>query len=714
MAVGSVSHPPIGGAGREVVVFVPPDATPGISKVEAELDDGTRVLFQVPSSAIPGDELRFSQDEADGSWQCTVTRSPQGEVESENLPESDSDAGLLAVVVPDNVTPGKTQLNLGKRDGALLIVTVPGDAVPGDKLLMERMEAGTWQCRIAPRKAAQAADPHPVVQSHSPDRLVLEVPQFTEPGAMFLSVKHQGVQMRVKVPDSALPGDQLILEKGKDDKWEASLESQLRCSGSNENGRSGDSFRVDVCQVRVHVDVQKSFERLVAATRAAGGLVSPKLWRVTVQPSNMIGIIAKERIEAGEELARVPADLHLSAKTMSSDMSALFNSVAELQCLKPMFRRDAALVACITRLMAAAVRRASEGAVAKATGTAPSVWALYCDALLGENFDCHPYRRALDDSQWVTKWMAPSHEHELAKAMANEVVRTHHVITTSVPHDLLGPSFEAGYFLHTKLCILSRAFHSDGSSAMVPVIDFFNHDANPGVDWHFDQQSKAMVLTASRVHEPNEQLFISYGSRPNPLLFRTYGFTLPPQDEPCCCYVLQGKKPRHIYEKFLPSRCNQHNIHFDTYVIQDSLVEALNACSEHGSDPVEFLRTVCDHCLGELAIDPVLEQPLAALCRAREVDPASSAWWDHFSQSAVPGAEELSPMDALWSESCLRVKMSEYICLTAYREIVDFVHESLPDEKCLRCAAAVRPLFIDAFEQLRLHGYFKCQSVAEP
>merc|ERR1712070_925645 len=114
-----------------------------------------------------------------------------------------------------------------------------------------------------------------------------------------------------------------------------------------------------------------------------------------------------------------------------------------------------------------------------------------------------------------------------------------------------------------------------------------------------------MIITADRAHAPGEQIFISYGLRPNPLLFRNYGFTLPPDMEPSWCFVLQGLKPRELYDAFLPRRYNELNIHLDTHSIQNSLIDALNGCGEMGRDARQFLLEVCVFCRKAYECDPL-------------------------------------------------------------------------------------------------------------
>merc|ERR1712187_863423 len=127
-------------------------------------------------------------------------------------------------------------------------------------------------------------------------------------------------------------------------------------------------------------------------------------------------------------------------------------------------------------------------------------------------------------------------------------------------------------------------------------------------------------------------------------------------------------------------------IQFETFAMEDSLATALNVCMTSGGNARTFLRELCSHCLAPYTQDSSLSAALEALQQARKVDPSSGAWWQH----PPPGGFLVRPKDCsnaftstAYAEHALRVKMSEYLCLTAYLEALDVIEERLPENQCL-------------------------------
>ena len=111
----------------------------------------------------------------------------------------------------------------------------------------------------------------------------------------------------------------------------------------------------------------------------------------------------------------------------------------------------------------------------------------------------------------------------------------------TVPAGVLG-ELPRSVFVHAWLCLLTREMATPDGSAIVPLVEFFNHapDAGAAVEWsalaapprHWDEEGGGVVVTALRGHAAGDEVRITYGVLSNPLLFRTYGFTVPPEDEP--------------------------------------------------------------------------------------------------------------------------------------------------------------------------------------
>jgi len=333
------------------------------------------------------------------------------------------------------------------------------------------------------------------------------------------------------------------------------------------------------------------------------------------------------------------------------------------------------------------------------------LWDAYAEMLLGENFEDHPYWRALEESESVVDLVQPSTEHEQFHKMAGHVIAFYGQIRRYVPVDILGPRFAPGLYLKAHLCILSRVFGSEEYSSLVPVTDLANHTPTPGTSWNWEGkgEERMHVVRATRAHACGEEVCISYGLFSNVLLFRTYGFTLPPELEPCCSYVIQHTKPKDIYERFLPAEHSDMLIRFETNLVQDSLVNALNTCAEHGADPIEFVRALCKRGIEAYERDPFLRVPLAALARARKTTPTSAAWWTEMTEQhsdiyKSASAEVLGPN---WVDAVLRVKMSEYLCLVVHLEAIDVATGILSEEECLALGSNIRPVIAQAIEMLK-------------
>jgi len=204
------------------------------------------------------------------------------------------------------------------------------------------------------------------------------------------------------------------------------------------------------------------------------------------------------------------------------------------------------------------------------------------------------------------------------------------------------------------------------------------------------------VLYTTRAHDSGEEVLTSYGPRSNVLLFRTYGFTLHPSEEPSWGYVVQRDRPQDIFDKYLPPERSKLAINLETWQLEDSLVSALHACRSFGKDPADFLRELCCHCVEPYTRDVALKPALNALEQVRMADPTSAAWWEF--QPSLP--DENGPLGVSWAVSALRVKMSEYLCLVAHLEAVDFASGRLPAGKCFANAAHLREYLSGAFAML--------------
>ncbi|CAE8621762.1 unnamed protein product, partial [Polarella glacialis] len=503
-----------------------------------------------------------------------------------------------------------------------------------------------------------------------------------------------------------------------------------------------------------------SYDLLVAAARAAGVSVSHKLvYRQVLGADGLKGMVAGEAVLAGEELACIPGQFFLSRGSLREAVGpAFFEAAAATEPVMP----DSVTAACLAVLFSKSLAGFDEQQQQQqqprqqqpAMGSIEAVWAWHCAVLLDQSFDAHPYVRAIANPELTGALLQPSCLSARTLAYANQIIDDASAIMQGSPGKLLASVVPGPVCFHAYLCIISRGFEN---GALVPIADCFNHSADPGVAWDIDSLGN-MVLTAARNHSKGEELSISYGEKSNPLLFREYGFTLPGSQEPCWEYVLQGDEEQlekvmgeHQFDLagFLP----EEMLRLSSQELDDSLLEALRASSGNGQAAAARLRQLCCICLEPYLRDGLLQGSLAALRQRRAVGGAScggGAWdWEvrgeneeeeeqqeeqqqeeqqqqqkqqqQQQQKQQQDKQEESASDARqiqrrsFSQACVRVKMSEYLCLTAHVEALDCAAGLLQEDQCLAEAAAMRHALMNALESWlaqRLHQFQLSQAVS--
>jgi len=499
--------------------------------------------------------------------------------------------------------------------------------------------------------------------------VTIAVPDAATPGKTVMGIKIGLSCIDVLVPSNATAGDKLILTENKDThQWSSRL---VRTTASQDT---------DACKDSLH--------DLTEAVRRAGGFVSSKLEHKQVDASGLKGVCAREAILAGEELLRIPASLHISEKTVKAVAPELYEAFCEIPGLeREGLRGEARLATFEAKLLADSMMRLEKEGSVEADGSASSVWKLHSEAMLHEKFESHPHWGIVHAHARTLSLLAPSPECTHVEARAKETMQTCKLLMQQLPRDLLGDNFRPGYYLQARLCTLTRTFDCAHLPSLVPVADLFNHSHDQGLAWQFTTGDDTFSIRSLRAHAQGEELFVSYGLKPNPLLHRTYGFTLAPQHEPSWAFVLQGPKPRDIYSKYLPESLAEHVIHLDSVTIKGSLVLALDAVKKNGHDASDFLRNLCTHYRDVYEQDAPLKSALAALQRVRAAQPSSSAWWNELSE------QELHPAGVgSMAENALRVKMSEYLALVTHIEIADLVDGRAIEEDCLSEASVVREI----------------------
>jgi len=605
------------------------------------------------------------------------------------LSTADLNGVKLFLPIPEGVVPGSTQLRADVGGGTKLLITVPEGVHDGDELQLTCDAQGHWRCSIASKSSALLAPPRPEAQQVS-----CIVPQDATPGVTTIEVggTTEGVSLLVTVPREARPGDRLVLEEDGNS-WKMRV---VRGGTVDEkNCKEARSTRVDLCHLPV--DLQDAYEKLVTAARGAGCFITPKLRRGVSPALGVPGLIVSERVAEGEVLFRVPASLHISPPTCREAMPELCSAVDALPGL--FHHTEAGHAACLTALLSNALERI-DGMASRACGhPAAELWDCYAHACLGEDFSKHPYVLAMLDIVTLHRKLSPSSVAKHAAMMVGHTLAVRDVIHRGVDPRLQGARAHSGVFLQAQLCLLSREFKTPKGSSLVPVVDLLNHSTTPGLRQRWEQEGPAMVLTATRSHEVGEELCITYGRVSNPLLLRTYGFTIPPQLEESLTCTLSAD----VVQRFIATlpKVNQGDaavasvgeVCLNIELLDDSLIQVLNLCTDKQGDHEAFLRGVCADTIRFYEEDAALLPALDALQRKRFDDATSHSWWE---------APEVANCQALDE---VRVKMTEYLTLTAYLEALDVVRGLLEEGRGLSRAASLRKLMLEAFRILGAGGH---------
>jgi len=211
------------------------------------------------------------------------------------------------------------------------------------------------------------------------------------------------------------------------------------------------------------------------------------------------------------------------------------------------------------------------------------------------------------------------------------------------------------------------------STWLVPILDFFNDTRDvPGVTWEWDPVTKVVIAVARRSHQSGEELLLAGSPCSNVMMWRKYGFTESPSIEPFCSVVLRLDECAELLGAYLPGE-KVLELSLQTVQVTPTLKFALESVARHGYSCTEFLRQLCEHFKAAFDSNACMRPARKALKRARAVDQTSSAWYAHLHRSDM----ELEKSDAM------RVKMSEYLCLTASIEVTRMVAGELLPCQCL-------------------------------
>jgi hypothetical protein len=440
---------------------------------------------------------------------------------------------------------------------------------------------------------------------------------------------------------------------------------------------------------QAEVSADRLFLLLVERVREAGALVSPKIHRAALPPLRVPGLVASRSLVENEEIIRIPSSVHLTLPVVQELGGNLVSSVHSLNTdkVRVEFPEVVAFVAKKLHSLKALHSEDSESSWSDAT---------WLELMLGMQLDTDyrymPHRRLIEDTD-AKSLMLPSPEVHNAVWSETAYCDAHEAITQSVAVEVLGPNFDLETFKRSHLLLLSRTFAKTVPGrcriehCCVPVADMFNHSSDANCDYELDVIGGDFVVSVNRDVAAGEELFISYGrEKSNVRLFRTYGFTVDPRTEPSWSFRVWPRLAQEVYAQFLPASDQLQVLDLETRRVHETTRGVLQACTSHGKDPSDFLRTVCNHFRRMYEADALLQPALLALRDCRSQQPKEFSWWTAEEETLKAFLASLCSDridDArLFAEDAMRVKMSEYLCLLAHIEALDILAGSAQAASC--------------------------------
>lgn len=381
-----------------------------------------------------------------------------------------------------------------------------------------------------------------------------------------------------------------------------------------------------------------------------------------------------------EVLCSIPARLQFSLPSFRSAMPNIFAAVEALPMQDESRKDEIAHVACIARIFTLALDEIE--LVFPGDDQAPTaLWTFCAKALLGIDFSDHPYHRCfVDPNKWLDD-LSPSGESEHIRGLANYVFSVYECICEHAPQELFGSKgLDMTLFVHAWLCLLTREFGGPHGSTLVPLVDYFNHSTDAGAEQVWDDDAEAVVVKAIRPHKPGEAICIEYGRMSNALLFRTYGFTLPVEQELSCTCTFLENELQAICETdgafsnpaFAVHLATLPNLHIDSGEVTEVLTLFIKACSKYGVSVNSLLRGVCSN--------------RSRLYRRTErFQQSYRRMWSTSSASTSDNST-----DEYARDDVLRVHLSELFCLELHLEALDCVAGKADENQCHPRAAGLR------------------------
>ncbi|KAK4713973.1 hypothetical protein R3W88_019880 [Solanum pinnatisectum] len=217
------------------------------------------------------------------------------------------------------------------------------------------------------------------------------------------------------------------------------------------------------------------------------------------------GLVANNNIRKGEKLLFVPPSLVITADSKWSNSDAG-------DVLKQYNVPDWPFIA--TYLI-------SEASLMKS-----SRWSNYISALPRQ-----PYSLLYWTQSELDRYLEASQIRQRAVERINNVIGTYNDLRLRIfsKHPDLFPEeiFNIETFNWSFGILFSRLVRlpsMDGRVALVPWADMLNHNCEVETFLDYDKSSQGIVFTTDRAYLPGEQVFISYGRKPNGELLLSYGF----------------------------------------------------------------------------------------------------------------------------------------------------------------------------------------------
>lgn len=379
------------------------------------------------------------------------------------------------------------------------------------------------------------------------------------------------------------------------------------------------------------------------------------------------GMVATGAIKAEEVLVDIPSKLHLSLSLIKNwELAEWVGNITEMALQRPVF------ATWLSREMDFHSEQKE------------SFWSLYYERLKRVQHHDMPYWQKQERLEVVL----PSPEHYLATRAEYWYSHDHKKISNNVPRPILG-KFPLAAFINSSMIIGSRAYTTPrNGEVLVPVADLFNHAAIPNAQWTYHPDRDTLHVKAIKDIAPGEEISVSYGMHSNAKLFSTYGFTLEPSTEPYQSFRIWSLMWYQLNREF-----NVGSLPVDMILTTKALPENFRqfffeaVAQDH--DTIAMLNGTVNHYLQLYEVDISIAPLRKVWAENRKIDSNTSVWWvrlegcaatskspgDEHCDSTSPSAsnEDLSiemAKGSTWMKHVLRVKMSEYVCLVSYAQMM--------------------------------------------